>query len=184
MVIGRSRSVSGRLRPARAALAVGGDGAMMPLMIGPMILSSVQIAATPMVPAPMKRTCWRNTVPTTASTSAAGRQRRRVAVSQGTRHEPADDQADEHGDADRQADQVADADQRHRQAGRDGRCAAPNLKVFAASVGDQAGLGQDGIAGRDQRARQTIAARPRRFSSAPPTPAPTFSTSAAATPSG
>ena len=33
----------------------------MPPMIGPMILSRVQIAATPIAPAPMKRTCCRNT---------------------------------------------------------------------------------------------------------------------------
>ena len=57
MVIGRSRSVSGSPSPwpaRRARLAASAD--MMPLMIGPMILIRVQMAATPIVPAPMKRT--------------------------------------------------------------------------------------------------------------------------------
>ena len=34
----------------------------MPAMIGPMIRSRVQIAAMPIVPAPMKRTLWTNDV--------------------------------------------------------------------------------------------------------------------------
>ena len=36
-------------------------------MIGPMIRSSVQIAATPIVPAPMKRTLWTNVSPMKSS---------------------------------------------------------------------------------------------------------------------
>ena len=40
-------------------------------MIGPMILSKVQIAATPIVPAPMKRTLLRNTSLTKAARSGA-----------------------------------------------------------------------------------------------------------------
>ena len=72
MPIGISRSVSGRLPcppTLRARLAL--SAVVTPLMIGPMIRSRVQMAATPMVPAPMKRTFSRKVVPTKVSRSAA-----------------------------------------------------------------------------------------------------------------
>ena len=90
----------------------------MPPTIGPMILTSVQTAATPIVPAPMKRTWLRNTRFTrrrdVRADALTERQHR-------DEHAPGDQHADQHGDADRHADQVADADQRQRQAHR---CAA------------------------------------------------------------
>ena len=72
MPIGMSRSVSARLScppPLRARLAASAE--VTPLTIGPMILSRVQIAATPIVPAPMKRTFSRKVVETSVSMSAA-----------------------------------------------------------------------------------------------------------------
>ncbi len=41
----------------------------MPRTIGPITRSKVQIAATPMVPAPMNRIFWRKTVPTKSANS-------------------------------------------------------------------------------------------------------------------
>lgn len=64
-VIGRSRSVRSRRAPLRR-LRVLATASVMPRTMGPMILISVQTAATAMVPAPMNRTSWENT-PCTAS---------------------------------------------------------------------------------------------------------------------
>ncbi len=58
---GRSRSSSATLWPApRAALDAIAE--RMPPTTGPAILSNVQIAATPITPAPKKRTSWRKIV--------------------------------------------------------------------------------------------------------------------------
>ena len=89
----------------------------MPAMIGPRILSRVQIAATPIVPAPTKRTLLRTRRRRNRPSSSrpgCGGERRVV------RHEKAQliISADEHGDANRQADEMANADQQHRQAAR------------------------------------------------------------------
>src|SRR3546814_20464005 len=65
MPMGRSRSVSSSspaLPPLRTLAAARAD--RMPLTMGPRILSRVQIAATPMVPAPMKRAFMRKVAPT------------------------------------------------------------------------------------------------------------------------
>ena len=123
----------------------------MPRVIGPMIRSRVQIAATPMVPAPMKRTFSRKVVPTSVSMSVAEPSPAQAGLP-GHQHEPADDQADQHGDADGHADQVADADQRHRQAGRDGRRAAGEAEGARRFGRDELGLGEDRVGGRDDRA--------------------------------
>ncbi len=90
-------------------------------MIGPMIFSSVQIAATPIVPAPMKRTLLPEGRADERLQFAAGLGGERWRLSpMGNNHGPGDQHADDHRDADRHADQVADADQRHRQAGGNG----------------------------------------------------------------
>ena len=70
MPIGRSRSVMSRLSlPAAARARLAASAARRPATIGPIILSRVQIAATPIVPAPMKRTFDLNTEPTNAARS-------------------------------------------------------------------------------------------------------------------
>ena len=69
-LIGRSRSCNGSSAPlSRAAEAASAD--RMPARIGPMILSRVQIAATPIVPAPTKRALERNTELAIAAASPA-----------------------------------------------------------------------------------------------------------------
>ena len=66
--IGRSRSVIGSASPRPALRSRPAASApRIPAMIGPMILSNVQIAATPIVPAPMKRTLWTKMSPTKSS---------------------------------------------------------------------------------------------------------------------
>ncbi|PAV69046.1 hypothetical protein WR25_07740 [Diploscapter pachys] len=55
MPIGRSRSPSASVAPLRLA-ALAAIDERIPAITGPMILSNVQIAATPMTPAPRKRT--------------------------------------------------------------------------------------------------------------------------------
>ena len=82
--IGKSRSVISRpMFPADRRVRLAARADRIPLTIGPRIRSRVQSAATPMVPAPMKRTFSRKTVPTNVSTSVAGTPA--CAVSHGTR---------------------------------------------------------------------------------------------------
>ena len=52
-----------------------------------------------------------------------------------------------------EADEVADPDQRHRQAGRDGRRAGAEREAARRFGGDELGLGEDGVGGRDERAQ-------------------------------
>ena len=102
------------------------------------------MAATPMVPAPMKRTWLRKVSATIASTSAA----RRNAGGRGQpgkQHARADQQADDHRDADRHADQMADADQRGRQAGRSRRRAGADAEGALRCLGDDLRLGEHEI---------------------------------------
>ena len=149
MPIGRSRSVSSSTSPPeRAAEAAMAE--RMPPTIGPMILSRVQTAATPIVPAPMKRTWLRNTV------FDRRRDVRADALNRGQhrdQHPPGDQHADQHGDADGHADQMADADQRHRQARR---CAARRAATEAEGgrqlAGGELHRRQQREAGRGNRA--------------------------------
>ncbi len=181
MPIGRSRSVSSSASPpARAA-----DAAMaerMPATIGPMILSRVQTAATPIVPAPMKRTWLRKTLFTVAATSAPTPC---IEVSTGTNtaHEismpismamptvmptrwPTPIKA---------KDRLAEAPLAAPPPRRKAVASSPATSFIAASNAKPA----------EAIEPATMAARPLAFSSAPPIePEPTLSTSAAATPSG
>ena len=59
--IGRSRSVSGSSVPAERAFDAA-SAERMPLAIGPRMRIRLQIAATPIVPAPIKRTSLRKVV--------------------------------------------------------------------------------------------------------------------------
>ncbi len=70
MVIGMSRSVMSTLEspPARRA-RLAASAATIPLAIGPMTLSRVQTAATPIAPAPTNRTFSRKTVSTKSASS-------------------------------------------------------------------------------------------------------------------
>ena len=68
-LIGISRSVKAKLSPADRA-AEAAIAPLRPCTIGPMILSKVHMAATPIVPAPMKRAFSRNTVPAISAAPA------------------------------------------------------------------------------------------------------------------
>ena len=150
--------------------------------IGPMILRSVQMAAMPIVPAPMKRTWLRNTPLTVAATSGPTPC---IEVSHGTSTAqevsmptsmamptvmptrwPTPISA-----IDRLVDAPLAADPPRRNAVAN----SPAASFIAASSAKPA----------EAREPATIAASPLAFSSAPPTdPEPTLNTSAAATPSG
>ena len=136
MLIGMSRSVSAQHLARRRARCEAAIAERMPPTIGPMILSRVQIAATPIVPAPMKRTWLRKTSVTVAATSAPDARRRRSAAAPAPPSEIS--MPIEHGDADGEADQMADADQRHRQAGRGaGRAPRRRGRRWRSLGGDQ-----------------------------------------------
>ena len=74
MVIGMSRSVmSSEALPSARRARFAASAATIPRKIGPITLSRVQMAATPIVPAPTKRTFSVNAVPTkSASAMPAG----------------------------------------------------------------------------------------------------------------
>ena len=154
-------------------------------MIGPMILSSVQIAAMPIVPAPMKRTlCDEDAADEIVEAGAAGIAPRKRRV---VRHEerPADHQADEHRDADGRGRR----DGRRRSAAIDRLAETavapePTVNALGGVRGEQPRLGERIEMRPTRSSSTTISSSPRRFSSAPPMPEPTLSTSAAATPSG
>ena len=108
MPIGMSRSSSASVA---SALPRAGDAAIaerMPPSIGPTILSSVQIAATPITPAPKKRT--------SAAEHRVGQRlgiaRSRRCVRIGSKIHQAINKPTSMRHADRQADEMADAEQR------------------------------------------------------------------------
>ena len=61
MLKGISRSVNATVSPDLRACDDASES-LMPLMMGPMIFTSVQMAATVMAPAPTNRTSWLNVV--------------------------------------------------------------------------------------------------------------------------
>ena len=69
MPIGMSRSTRGNCSPLDPRSREAAIAPVTPRTIGPMILSRVQIAATPMVPAPIKRASERKMVPTWSPSS-------------------------------------------------------------------------------------------------------------------
>ena len=152
MVIGMSCSaMSSDLRLA-LRLRWAARAEVTPPISGPRSLSSVQMAATPMAPAPMKRTWLRQTSMAAASASPgvrlhAGHQRHG--------DDPGDQEAGEHGDADGEADEVAGAEKGELHAEADAGCAA-------AEGGGKAEEGC-GLADEDARGDEPGSRRPRRW---------------------
>ena len=135
--------------PFRARFAAMADA--MPRTMGPITRSSVQMAATPMVPAPMKRIFWRNTVPTkSASSVPTGGP---PVGELGEKDAEANHDADEHGNAHRDAHQMAHSDERERQAAEQHRASGPDLEHPANFLGREFHLGEERIERGKQAAR-------------------------------
>ena len=111
-----------------------------------MIRSRVQTAATPITPAPKKRTSDRKTV---LATSSAGPGTPAVMI--GEHDPPAGDQPGEHRHADRDADQMAGADQREGEAARNAGRGGADMEILRRLLGEQPCLGDEGEGGGGER---------------------------------
>ena len=182
MPMGRSRSVSSSspaLPALRVALATRAE--RIPPMMGPRILSRVQIAATPMVPAPMKRALVRKVSPTMVARSApagTGAVRKGTMPNQlitsPTNMATPTDRPTRWPTPISAIEKLVDIDVAPVPKRKKVAASSAISRVLAMMVKEAAAT-----------ALSRMADRPRLFSSAPARdPAPTLSTSAAATPSG
>jgi hypothetical protein len=177
--IGMSRSSRGSAEPLVARRRDAAIADRMPARIGPMILSNVQIAATPITPAPRKRTSERNTVFATSS-AVPGAPAVRIGS---TIHQPSTSPANIAAPTEMPTRCPAPISAKDRLPEMP-VAPAPTLKKAAASSANSRVLDTK-VKPAATSELNTISRSP--FSaSAPPSrlPAPTLSTSAAATPSG
>ena len=136
MVNRMSRSVTSTLTPSRRA-RVDFIADVIPLTIGPMILTSVQMAAIAMAPAPMSRTSWLNT----RRSRRMGRHRPRPCPVTSSAAAPRTRMSRPPGMRYRGHTPDADADERH-QGGAEQGAAGADLEVPRDGVADDLELGE------------------------------------------